>query len=463
MPEDNTQSVAINPELLRQLTRDDGGRVVLILGAGCSCEAPTSLPLSHDLSANLHRQLVRHGTLATGDCTDPEDLSELADAVVRRTGSQRELVECMPLGQFRVAAPNEGYLIAAALLREQAVACVLTLNFDLAMSSALTRVGADDVGVVNGPDEHQRLQTKNLIYLHRNVSASPEDLVLTTPSLETSWRDGWEEIVVRRLVSSPVTVFAGLGSPADVLVHCVEKIRAALSAETLVIQVDPTPHGHSPFSQALAISPERHTEMGWSEFMRSLSHVLMDQWHDQVVEACKELASENGWKEEDISSLLGEFHRIGIVECGAMRARWLLQPPLYLPWRHANTEWLADLVLVIRLVERETCSTAKLRADGIVEFHSPSGLVGEVGVAHGRGSRSWSALEPIIRKEYRSAAKPPGRVIVAGFVGAVTPSSPPLSIVNDEPEENIIDGPTPWTMVSAYELREDPSSVKGLW
>lgn len=454
---------AINPELLRLLTRKDGGRVVLIVGAGCSHEDPTALPLSRALSLDLHRQLVRHETLPEGDCPDPEDLSALSDAVVRRTGSQRALVECMDLNWFRVAPPNDGYLIAAALLREQAITSVLTLNFDLAMSSALTALEADDVGVINGPEQHHRLQTKNLIYLHRNVDSPPEQLVLTSDALETSWQGRWEEVITQRIVCSPAIVFAGLGSPATVLVHCVDKIHSAIPDQTLVIQVDPSPHGSSAFSQALGIAPDRHTAMGWSDFMRSLSRVLLEYWHDDIVEACKELAKDEGWNAEDITTLLRELHHLGIVACGQMRARWFHQRPGYLPWGRANIDWLADLLLVIRLIERETSSTAKLRSDGTVEFHSTTRLLGKLGVAHGRGSRSWNALEPTIRREYDSSSNPLNGVLVAGFTGVATESSPPLNIANEEPAESIVGGPARLRMVNAYDLRQNTTSVKDLW
>jgi hypothetical protein len=157
--------------LLHAVTHEGGGGVVLVVGAGASFEAPTSLPLSRACAVEAHRRLVADGVLADGSCADPEDLSCVADTVVEVTGSQAALVERMPISRFRLAEANEGYLLAACLLREGAVGCVMTLNFDLGMSMALTKLGAqDDVGVICGPEEHQRLRLVNLIYLHRNVN-----------------------------------------------------------------------------------------------------------------------------------------------------------------------------------------------------------------------------------------------------------------------------------------------------
>lgn len=190
-------------DLLHAVAHDGGGRVVLVVGAGASFEPPTGLPLSRPISVEAHRQLVADGVLSEGQCTDPENLSCLADAVVDATGDQSALVERLPILSFRAAEPNEGYLIAAALLREQAVACVMTLNFDLGMSAALTRLGAhDDVGVVSGPEEHHRLGTVNLIYLHRNVNANPEAWILRTSALADDWRDRWEAVIAHRVIEA---------------------------------------------------------------------------------------------------------------------------------------------------------------------------------------------------------------------------------------------------------------------
>jgi hypothetical protein len=71
---------------------------------------------------------------------------------MKATGGQRMLVEQFPPDRFRNAEPNDGYLVAAALMRERAIAAILTLNFDLAAPHALAVLGArEDVTVVEGP------------------------------------------------------------------------------------------------------------------------------------------------------------------------------------------------------------------------------------------------------------------------------------------------------------------------
>src|SRR5207247_1632711 len=127
--------------LLEAISHPAGGRVVLVLGAGCSFEAPTSLPLSRQCAEDAHARLTEDNILAPGDCSSPGDLSAVADAVWAVRHRQRDLVERLPVDAFRSAEPNEGYILAAALLYERALNSVMTLNFDLAMSHAMAAIG----------------------------------------------------------------------------------------------------------------------------------------------------------------------------------------------------------------------------------------------------------------------------------------------------------------------------------
>lgn len=138
------------PSELLHAASEPGGRLALVLGAGCSLESPTDLQLASVYSESAHAQLVLDQVIHEGGCSAPSDLSALASAVYSATGSQVDLVRRLPRNDFRMARPNSGYLIAAALLREGVVNAVLTLNFDLAMTAALSELGAKEVAVVEG-------------------------------------------------------------------------------------------------------------------------------------------------------------------------------------------------------------------------------------------------------------------------------------------------------------------------
>ncbi|GAI05518.1 unnamed protein product, partial [marine sediment metagenome] len=210
--------MSLPADLLHAISQPEGGRVVLVVGAGCSVEPPTNLPLSRQLALDAHRRLVEDGVLDDGDCPEPASLTCVADAVWSKTKSQRELVVRFPCDGFRQAEPNRGHLLTAAMLYEQALSCVMTLNFDLAISNALSQIGAHgNVKIISKPDDYASLGLSNLVYLHRNVDADPDLWVLRSVTLEENWRDGWERVVTERVVSTPVTVFVGLGSSIDVL------------------------------------------------------------------------------------------------------------------------------------------------------------------------------------------------------------------------------------------------------
>lgn len=215
-----------NP-LLLAISSKPNGRVAIVVGAGCSFEEPTHVPLARDIAIEAHRRLRADGVLQDGDCANPEDLSCVADAVYSKTGQQAPVVERMTPNKFRTAEANEGYLLAAAMLRERAIICLMTLNFDCAIVEALSRVGAGgDIAVINGPTDHSQVGLINVIFLHRNAWSPPEDWILRTVVLN-SWQGRWQEVVVNRVLSSPVTVFAGLGSPTAVLTETTRKIRSA--------------------------------------------------------------------------------------------------------------------------------------------------------------------------------------------------------------------------------------------
>jgi hypothetical protein len=151
-------------DVLEAIAYPEGGRVVLVIGAGCSVDAPTNLPLAGALARECHRRLVEDGVIAQDACDSPDDLSAVADAVFAATNSQRALVERFPPDRFRRAAPNEGHRIAAALMREGAISNIVSLNFDLAEDAALTNVSAGaEVATISGPEEHHRLIAQNLI------------------------------------------------------------------------------------------------------------------------------------------------------------------------------------------------------------------------------------------------------------------------------------------------------------
>jgi hypothetical protein len=217
-------------------------------------------------STEIHRQLIADGVLQNGDCKDPEDLSAVADAVFTKRNSQRDVVERLrDQYEFKLATPNDGYWIAAALLCEGVLSSVVTLNYDLALSTALSELGAGKiVGVVERPEDLAHQKAINLYYLHRNVNAAdPELWVLRTAALDVEWKGHWELIIANKVLAAPVVLFAGLGTPVAVLIESTKLLRSALPAVTKLYLAEPGDIATSKFFQALGLDAAHFIPSGW--------------------------------------------------------------------------------------------------------------------------------------------------------------------------------------------------------
>jgi hypothetical protein len=453
--------MALPADLLGAIAHEDGGRVVLVIGAGCSIEAPTGLPLASACAEEAHRKLVEDGILNEGDCPDPSDLSCLADAVRDGQGSQRPLVERMPLTRFRNAEPNEGHLLAAAMMREFAVKAVVTLNFDLAVSTALASLGNKEAMILTGPQDHHRMGAVNLVYLHRNVDAAPDDWILSTEALDNAWRGQWEELVTAAMLTSPVTVFAGLGTPASVLVESTRKIRDAIPEGVNAFHVDPGEAGTSAFSAALEIPDEHYIQSGWIDFMRGLASRLAAEHRNAVVQAAARVCADEGLESEDVVGLCDQLVEPGLVETGRLRARWMLEETRYQPHRSVDPRYIANLLLGIALIQRTLECNATLDAGGLVVFEKDGQQLGKIRLACGRGLMGWLALEARLRHAalYSPKNETASSALVAG-VGARPPTvSPPEDITSDVEEESIVVAGGGLRILSVEDLRIDPTRV----
>lgn len=449
--------------LLGAIAAQDGGRVVLVLGAGCSNENPTSLPLSGDLSEECHRRLVEDRILEEGDVGNNRDLSAVAEAVVCRTGSQRDLVERFPPDAFRFVKPNDGYVIMAALLLEGVIADAMTLNFDFAARTALGDLGARGrVSTVRGPEDHSQLSSQNLIYLHRDIDSDPDRIILRSSELEKAWCGQWRQVITQRVLAGPVTVFVGLGSPASVLVETTRRIMVAIDGQTSVYVVDPIAYDDSCFASALEITSEAYLCMGWNAFMRALSRRVAVEHGVAIERGCHELISQNGYEKEDISDICGRLTEIGLVRLGRLRAAWLLEKGPYLPHQPGiPLELLSSLVLGVRLVEQLSDRRASFLDDGLVEFSRDSHVT-RVMVCSGRGSMDYARIEAELndrRNQLLEQGKSFSVALVAGIESGVDVATP-SDIVTEIIPDDFVTGPGHLRIVNIAKLRTDPDLIQ---
>ena len=455
----------LSPELLRAIA-ERSGRIALVVGAGCSVEAPTNLHLSTFYAQQVHHELVLDGLLTVGECTDPSDLSAVASALQTKHASQSGLVKRLPRNAFRMAQPNSGYLIAAALLREGVIHSILTLNFDLALSTALGILSAMEVNVVPGPQATDQLGTATVIYLHRNVDeADPERWILTAEALEHEWEGHWEEVVAHGVLSCPVVVFAGLGSPAAVLTKTVTRVRDAVDEnQHHVFVVDPA--ATTDFEAALHLPDTAHVQSGWSKFMEEMAKRLLAELTTELEAAGRELCARHSWDGEadHLAALSDRLHNMGVIALGRVRAKWLLDTQQYAP-DDSRRPLIADLLLGLGLIERAASVEAHFREDGLVELYSGGVICGRLLLASGSGTLRWSALEASVLEVLGriSTTVRPKHVLVSGVVGHRPPApAPPENLVMGDVEDDIVLGSQRPRILAVDEIRSDPSIAEGL-
>ena len=450
------------PDHLLQAVAERTGRIALVVGAGCSLEEPTNLKLSRTYSLEIHAGLVRDGVLADGDCENPEDLSAVTSAVWAKRASQEEVVTRLPRTQFRNARANRGYREAAALMREGSVSAVLSLNFDLAMSHALTELSAHEVAVIAGPSSTRDLGSLVVVYLHRNVNEDdPNEWILRVEALKEEWQGRWEEVLTQRLMSSPVVVFAGLGSPAAVITESVGWIRQRLDADQhLAYVVDP--QVTTPFQDALDLPTDAHIQIGWCDFMRLMADRLVTQLDHDLREACASLCDGHGWNDErpHIDDLSAAFFAQGLVESGITRAKWLMSNDGYVPDEPLGRALLGDLLLGVGLAHRLTGSDLTIRQDGAVELRKAGRVIGSCLPVSGGGTLRWSAIEPRASGLLRNLPlySRPSTVLIAGMPDSIPADiSPPQDVAFGDADDDVAGGPGGPLYIAIDDLRADPS------
>jgi hypothetical protein len=447
-------------DLLKSVVDPAGGKVTIVIGAGCSKEMPTNLPLSRELAIEAFGRLEADGILESMDCPDATDLSAVASAVFRKSGSQEELVARLPRMAFRNAKPNDGYLIAAALLREQVMKDLLNLNFDHGAMHALAEVNVKDrVNIVTGPEEHDHMGTNNVVYLHRDAAAPADSWILRKEQLEEEWKDAWQEVVVSRVLASPVVVFVGLGSPAAVLVETCSRIRKAVPGQK-IYWVDPGPGEGSPFAKALDLEASAHIQMGWSEFMTAVSErVTMDQVAG-INAAIDSLCDREQLEQQDCEMVLLGMQRLGILGLGTLRGAWLLAQPGYFAVRELNQELLGDLVLATALIQSELECEVDVKPNGNLELRKAANVKGSLVPVSGGGVRSMATIEAALRERLSDRRPYEPCVVLASAVSEQSsPIAPPDDLLASSREDDIVTPHTHPVFATVTQLRADPSNI----
>jgi hypothetical protein len=444
-----------------------GGQMVIVMGAGCSIEQPSCLPDSRHCSRALWQKLLDDDVLTLEDCANPDDLSCLADAVYAKLGSQEQLVRRLP-ADFHSAQPNEGSMLAAALLREGVASHIVTLNFDLTMTQAVRGLGTDPaIAIIARPEEHDKMRSHNLVYLHRNVEAEdPDTLVLRTAALAEQWKEGWEQVMAQIALAAPVVVFAGLGTEVGVLVSSALRVKAALSETVTMAQVDIGSREESVYAAKLDIDAAHFISAPWSTFMRHIGQRVAQGHIRTLQQASALLVDEHGVAAEAADPLLERLVERGLLYLGGLRARWTLDPSA--PYRSAaevSSPLLADLLLAVTMLERLSGCEAHFVDDGLIELRRDGLAAGVVVVATGLGVGSRVTTEDRLRRDqarHVATALRPAFGVLAHVKNQRQPVAAPADIVAEADVESIVTGPGPFPIFDLEELRAEPADALAL-
>ena len=450
----------IPAELLQSLAAPGGGQVAVVIGAGCSVEHPTSIPLAGDLSEEVERQLVLNGRLQPNQCENPRDLAALASLVFEVCNNQVELVQCFPIQRMRLAKASSGYKLLVALMSEGAISHVLSLNFDLAIQNAAAELGVE-IATIAAANEPVPIRAA-LIHLHGNANSEPDDFVLRTEVMDDEWIGNWQQVVAQQVLAAPTVLFAGLGSPAPVLTATVAMIQQALGGDKALYQADIVPFAQNQFAAQLEIPEQRYIEGSWDVVVTRLAERIAAQQVDSLLRSGRALLAENNNCEADLvrfTSVASKLQGQSLLTLGKMRAfADLDRDRLYRPHNVRDDEFISEPMLRLDQVAERFGLNAAPTPAGTWTMQRNGQPIAQIVLASGGGVRRMAAVETraktICATISDNAPMPVDIVLIGGLID-VAPALSHVDLIADENPDDIIGGLAAPLLVSA----NDPEHI----
>jgi hypothetical protein len=103
--------------------------------------------------------------------------------------------------------------------------------------------------------------------------------------LPTLFMRNWEDIITQVMLTSPIVLFAGLGSPSAALLETTRRIKNCLDGIT-TYQADPLPAMDNAFFQALGLSEKSFIQLGWNDLMTLLGKRVASEHLNNVQDIC---------------------------------------------------------------------------------------------------------------------------------------------------------------------------------
>ena len=457
--------------LLEAIASPGGGQLAVVIGAGCSFEEPTAMPLAGRLSEDAHRQLVLNGVIDQGECLEPWNLAELASLVYDKTGGQEDLVSKFPINEMKTATPNEGYLLLAALMSENAVSHVLSLNFDLAVQSAIAQLGlGSKISIVDCSGQNVAA-VPTLVHLHGCINSHSDSLVLRTEIMDDDWKESWEELVSTQILSAPSILFAGLGSAAPVLSQTLAILDDYMGGNKQTFQVDVSTYAENQLAQELSIHQDSFIQSPWCAFMSEISLRLFEEQIHGLTVNSRNVVTANDGTEQMLAAIeiaTNKMRDAGFLGLGKHRANLCVDGKVrYKPYGEVPDHLYVDPMLTLsNACEALGCDFVPL-PNGIWEILQNGRRVGTVMLASGEGAYRLSGLETKIRgiseRFANEMGAEPSIVLVGGTVAGVN-SGPANDLIDPDHVDDIIHGPGPALImdISATNLNDNIARKLGV-
>ncbi len=455
-------AVTVPAPLVAAVAQPGTGQIAIVLGAGCSMDAPTNLASASDYAKRAYRDLVEQRIIVDG-CCDREDLGALADAVFAITGSQEALVDILRR-QLANASPNDGHKIAASLLAEGIVGLILTLNFDRALDTAISDIATEAyVAIIHGVEDLRARTRQGLVYLHGNVESPDSRWILRTAQIDANWEDTWQEYILTDFALTPNVIFAGLGSPTPVISETVLKVRGVLVPPRNVFQVDALDRGDNRLADALEIPLGDYIRSCWTGFMGALGGSASRGFLNAISDRHPTFCEENRLHREDIT-LVMESLPMDILILGKLRAAWFMSKAEYKTFINTMLDHLVDIVralaIALRIVQANECVVVE---DGM-EFRKDGKPLFRVFSCSGAGSMFWARAEAEIRSRLRKFRRIDKTTPVVYLTTAVLdmdkPTSVPESIVPKPEQKEVTASPPDFACFSPSALLAGPDALR---
>jgi hypothetical protein len=197
--------------------------------------------------------------------------------------------------------------------------------------------------------------------------------------------------------------------------------------------------------------------------MEELAARIVTEHVQQLSNAATQKVQSDGLTPEELTGFLDRLRTLGLVVCGKVRARWLLDGSAYCRATLDHHRLVADLLLAVAMMARVSGTEPVIVEDSVIEFRRDNRVVAACLLASGKGHRGRPSMEAAVdqqRRRYRARAVPVTGAIVGGTSDWAAVVSPPVDVVRGNMADDIVVAHAPLPLHHIAELRANPDRIQ---